>query len=441
MNAPNLTTSKAPGEAGFALGSILRNKKIRWALYLLGFLLLIAVFAPLLANEKPLYIKLSGHHFFPAFTDINPFYTTNFYVEPSSDSPKFQKIQLDNTDWKHLTYEAVIWCPVPYSPTKSDYANADCISPFGKQSYDGTALMPLRFRHLLGTGMLGNDLLAGLIHGTRTSMSIGIITMLLASIIGLLLGCLSGYFGDTTFKIQKGTFFGLAIGIFLGFFYAFYFRSFALMDSFARSSAEAMLQILYSVVIFIGFVSLFSLCGKRIYSLGKGKDQITLPLDSIISRTIEIVISLPTFILILSIAAISQPSIFNLILLIAFTSWTNIARLTRAEILRIKKLDYIQAAKALGYSPSRIILKHALLNAIAPALVAISFGISSTILIESSLSFLGVGLPFDAVTWGSLLGEGRHQFHAWWMTVFPGIAIFTSVSIYNILGDGFREIR
>jgi peptide/nickel transport system permease protein len=127
--------------------------------------------------------------------------------------------------------------------------------------------------------------------------------------------------------------------------------------------------------------------------------------------------------------------------LIALTSWTGIARLTRAEILRIKKLDYIQAAKALGYSQSRIIMRHALLNGLAPALVAIAFGVASTILIESSLSFLGIGLPIDTVTWGSMLSEGRTQFSAWWMTVFPGLAIFITVTIYNILGDALREIR
>ena len=109
--------------------------------------------------------------------------------------------------------------------------------------------------------------------------------------------------------------------------------------------------------------------------------------------------------------------------------------------MRIKKLDYIQAAKALGYSEQRIIIRHALLNGIAPALVAISFGIASTILIESSLSFLGIGLPLETVTWGSMLSEGRHQFSTWWMSLFPGIALFICVTTYNFLGDALRELR
>ena len=129
----------------------------------------------------------------------------------------------------------------------------------------------------------------------------------------------------------------------------------------------------------------------------------------------------------------------NLMIIIGLTAWTGIARLTRAEFLRISTMEYIQAAKSLGISEFRIIFKHALPNALAPALVAIAFGVASAILIESSLSFLGIGVPPSTVTWGSLLNLGREQFTAWWLLVFPGLAIFITVTVYNLLGEGLRD--
>jgi peptide/nickel transport system permease protein len=126
-------------------------------------------------------------------------------------------------------------------------------------------------------------------------------------------------------------------------------------------------------------------------------------------------------------------------IIIGFTNWTGIARFTRAEFLKIRSLEYVQAAQALGFSEIRIILKHALPNGLAPAFIAIAFGIASAILIESGLSFLGIGVPHDVVTWGSLLNAGKENFNAWWLVVFPGLAIFLTVTIYNLLGEGLRD--
>ena len=125
--------------------------------------------------------------------------------------------------------------------------------------------------------------------------------------------------------------------------------------------------------------------------------------------------------------------------IIGSTSWTEIARFTRAEFLKIKNLEYIQAGQALGFNEVRIIFKHALPNGIAPALVAIAFGIASAILVESGLSFLGIGVPPDVVTWGSLVNAGRENFQAWWLVIYPGLAIFITVTIYNLLGEGLRD--
>jgi len=187
------------------------------------------------------------------------------------------------------------------------------------------------------------------------------------------------------------------------------------------------------VVFFLPLIvikSLFAFLTKKVLYL----------VDLIISRMIEILNFIPFLILIISIAAIAkEKSIINLMVIIGLTFWTGIARLTRAEFLRISNLDYIQAAKSMGFKEFRIIFKHALPNGIAPSLVAIAFGVASAILIESALSFLGIGVPPSTVTWGSLLSAGREQFSAWWLVIFPGLAIFLTVTIYNLLGEGLRD--
>ena len=115
------------------------------------------------------------------------------------------------------------------------------------------------------------------------------------------------------------------------------------------------------------------------------------------------------------------------------------ARFTRAEFLRIRSLEFVQAAESLGYSAARTIFKHALPNSLAPVFVSIAFGIASAILIESGLSFLGIGVPTDIVTWGSLLNLGRQNLEAWWLIIYPGMAIFLTITIYNMIAEASRD--
>ncbi len=160
--------------------------------------------------------------------------------------------------------------------------------------------------------------------------------------------------------------------------------------------------------------------------------------DSWISRFIEVMICFPTFFLILTLAAlVEQRSIFHVMVIIGVTSWTGVARLIRAEFLKHKNLDYAQAALALGIPRRRIIFRHILPNAIAPVLVSATFGVASAILIESSLSFLGLG-DVSVPSWGETLNAGRLQSKLWLILV-PGFAIFFVVSIFNLVGEGLRD--
>lgn len=162
--------------------------------------------------------------------------------------------------------------------------------------------------------------------------------------------------------------------------------------------------------------------------------------DQIISRAIEIMICFPTFFLILTLLAFIGPSIYNIMVVIGLTNWTGIARLVRGEFLKLKNQDFVQAAVALGASDSRVIFRHMLPNALAPVLVSATFGVAAAILIESGLSFLGFGVPPHIPSWGSILSQSQEFMDiAWWLTLVPGTAIFLTITVYNIVGEGLRD--
>lgn len=418
-----------------------RFKKNRMAYYsykTLILLFIVALVAPFVATDQPLYCKYKGTVMFPAFSFSNTCEISN-----SQNSEK-EVLQYDITDWKQLNAEHIIFAPIAYSPSKSDYNNINYVAPGEKQSFTTaggeTIEMPIKFRHWLGTNKAGEDVLSGLINGTRVSLLIGILSMSIASFIGILLGGLAGYFGDRKLRTSRGAFWTILVGILIAFYYGFFIRTYQLTDAIGISNFATLKQFGCSIFIFCFIIMLFFLLGKITGQFPFLNKQVFIPVDSIVSRLIEILISMPLLIFIISISAIAkEKSIANVMIIIGLTSWTGIARLTRAEFLRVSAQDYIQSAKALGFQELRIIFRHALPNAVAPALVAIAFGIASAILTESALSFLGIGVPANLVTWGSLLNSGREQFNAWWLVVFPGLAIFVTVTIYNLLGEGLRD--
>jgi len=161
--------------------------------------------------------------------------------------------------------------------------------------------------------------------------------------------------------------------------------------------------------------------------------------DIVISRIIEIVMSIPVLLLLLIlIAALKKPTIYHTMAIIGLTGWTSIARIFRGEVLKIRNRDYVTAARGLGTSVFSLLHKHILPNAIAPVLVSVTFGIASAILTESMLSFLGFGDP-SFPSWGEIIDQGRRHIQSWHLVVFPGIAIFFTVTIFNLLGDALRD--
>ncbi|MCK9582198.1 MAG: ABC transporter permease [Endomicrobiales bacterium] len=162
--------------------------------------------------------------------------------------------------------------------------------------------------------------------------------------------------------------------------------------------------------------------------------------DSILMRFVDVMLCFPTFFLLLMVLAFLEPSILNVIIVIGLTAWPGLARIVRAEVLSIKQRDFINASKLLATSKTRIFLMHILPNVIGPILVAATLGVGDAILAESGLSFLGLGVQPPDASWGQILSAGKEYIHiAWWLSVFPGVAILITVLSFNLLGEGIRE--
>jgi peptide/nickel transport system permease protein len=162
--------------------------------------------------------------------------------------------------------------------------------------------------------------------------------------------------------------------------------------------------------------------------------------DNVLMRMADVFLSLPTFYLIITANSLSKPSIFNVMIIIGVFGWMGVARLLRGEFLRLQGTDFITAARAVGVPGLRMVTRHYIPNAMAPVIVSATMGIPSAILLESALSFLGMGVPPPAASWGSMLEDAKLWLHfAWWMWVIPGLLISITVIAFNFVGDGLRD--
>ena len=213
--------------------------------------------------------------------------------------------------------------------------------------------------HLLGTDHLGRDVLSGIIYGSRVSLIVGLAAAFTATVIGILIGAVSGYFGGLT--------------------------------------------------------------------------------DTVLMRITELFQIIPRFVLALIVVAFFGSGLVNLILVIGILSWPQTARLVRSQFLRHRTLPYVDAARVLGMHPVRIIFREILPNTVAPIIVVASLDIAQAILLEASLGFFGLGDP-NLRSWGGMLNTAQgYVQRAWWMSVFPGIAISLAVLGFNLFGDGLND--
>jgi len=353
------------------------------------FLFIIAIFAPLLANDKPYMIRIDGKLSYPLFGNLNASDYSIFLaavtgsiliflirrnrrrIEPSIRAAVlscqigigvtvvlvgtilfyiFLPYKLDATDYKSMCAtgkaDKAIFAPVPYGFGRTELAVRE--QPPGKQ-------------HWLGTDDVGSDVLCRLIHGSRISLSVGFVAVGISCLIGIFIGSMLGYFGG------KVDFAGM--------------------------------------------------------------------------RVVEIMMAIPTFFLIITIVAFFPRSLLNIMIIIGITSWTGDARFIRAEFFKLRNQDFVQSARALGLPLRSILFRHMLPNGIAPVLVNATFGIAGAIFIEAALSFLGFGVAPPTPSWGQMLSLGVSTTgrFLWWLTLFPGLAIFLTVLAYNLVGEGLRD--
>jgi peptide/nickel transport system permease protein len=311
---------------------------------------------------------------------------------------------------------------IPYAFYEQDAQNVDYVSPFSPQNVPS-----LYYRHWLGTDKLGRDVLAGLIVGTRISLLVGLGGMTIALFIGLFMGMTAGYFGNDRFRLTK---MGVILRGVLFTILLFYFSVFFQQN----------LPFYWYLLLIIAVFSLLKLSDSLVKKILFFNKIIVFPLDTLIMRVVEILQAIPTILWLLGlIATMGQMNIFGLAFFIGLISWTTTARLVRGEMLRIRQLEYMEIAQVLGFSHTHTILRHALPNILTSVLIALAFGIAHCILLESTLTFIGLGLPIELVTWGSMLAEARNNPSAWWLVVFPGFMIFITVYSLNRLGEALNS--
>ena len=162
--------------------------------------------------------------------------------------------------------------------------------------------------------------------------------------------------------------------------------------------------------------------------------------DVFIMRLVDVMLSIPSFFLILAVIAFLTPSIINIMIVIGLTSWMGVTRLVRAEFLSLSEREFVTASRTLGARDVRLIFKHLLPNSLTPIIVSAVLGVAGAVLMESGLSFLGLGVQAPQASWGNILTDGKEYIQfAWWLSLFPGLAILITVLGYNLLGEGLRD--
>ena len=382
-----------------------KYRAFRLAKAWLFFLFFIALFGDFIANDKPLFCRYEGRAQFPVLQDVLG------WKSPFNGS----------TDWDSPKITSKIFPLIPYHFDSIDPLNSQFKSPFGKQN-----VKSLRYRHWLGTDQLGRDVLAAMIIGARISFEVGFLGIGLAALIGILLGSLGGYFGDKHLDWSRWN---------LVF-------TFVLLVVF--SWLVYVLPIYWGVeesrgLVFLGFLVVFLLLNWLFFKLAPKNRTIKLPLDQIILRLLEVFKSIPKLLLILVISAIFAPSVFLVAFVIGVTHWPSIALFVRGEMKKVREKEYLLAAQLQGIPSRKILIRHALPNALGPAMIAIMLGLGSAILAESFLSFIGLGIPADLMSWGKLLALARENISAWWLGIFPGLAIFLTIYSTNRIGELLME--
>ncbi len=282
---------------------------------------------------------------------------------------------------------------------------------------DYIGIPPLSNDYLLGTDSLGRSVFNQLIQGAQTTLLLSFIAVLLAGVVGTLLGMISGFLGDD--KMKLNTRHTLSILLFVtAFLFFFPFHHF-------HNSLWYNWMFPFLVAIVIAGLPQLSI---------KKESTFTLPFDISLNRLVEIYVTLPPIFVIILLTSIFRPSPFLFVLFCMLSMWPEFFLISRAEVLKIKNNAYIESARTIGQLKRKIIFDHLLPNILGPVLVLFSFGFARLMIIEATLSFLGIGLPPEYPGWGKMILAFRENPSYWWLLVFPGFLLFLNIVIVQQLG-------
>ncbi len=322
-----------------------KNKRAYYSLLIICTTYIISLFAPILANEKPLLVYYNGNYYFPIFK----FYPEKTFGGKEETLPNYKRL-LRSSEFSKESGNYMLFPLIPYGYNESNL-----------ESLEEDEFPPSKpsAKHLLGTDDRGRDVLTRILYGFRISMTFSLILVFIEVIIGTIIGGLQGYFS--------------------------------------------------------GLV------------------------DLSIQRIIEILSSIPFLFMILIMGSFFGRSFGVLLFTYAAFSWIGISYYIRGEFYKLRKAQFVEAAKAFGVSNKKIIFRHILPNALTPIVTFLPFMLIGSISVLSALDFLGYGIPAPNPSWGEMIGQGREHLSAWWLITFPSIALFLVIQLTSFIGEGLRD--
>lgn len=314
---------------------------------------------------------------------------------------------------------------IPYSAKTIDRTHVGGVSPLGTQMVESWY-----FRHWLGTDEIGRDVAAGLLMGLRNALWIGVSTMFISVIMGLCVGLSAGFWGNERLECSLLKWLLRGIMLSLTIFWSIQF--------FKITEKKMYDYLFFSGLVVLGWLLVFGIVRIMGRWLPHRLRPIVFPLDGVLMRLVEMMQAIPALLIILAVSAmLPHRSFWSVILLLSLFSWVSIARLVRSATAQLQTSEFIVAAHALGLSSWQILRKHILPNVMPTVWVSAALGISNVIGAEAVLSFLGLGVPLEEVTWGGMLHTSRYLPSAWWLTVSAGLAIFGTIRYFEAVGSYF----
>lgn len=368
------------------------KKAYRFALAIVFLFALLGLLAPMISSSVPLYSKCQETRLFPAFKETH----RRIFIQDFSDQ-----------------FCTSIKAPFHHSPS----------------DLDRKALIQAPSRnHILGTDSLGRDVLSNLLFGMRTALLVVFGSLVLAFSFGLLYGLIAGFYGNQRLRYS-------IIDVFLG------LLSLVLIVYFIKYACFLFSAHFYMAGVFMFLLSIAALCLFLIYLKRKNKSRtFSIPLDQIFMRSVDGFRAMPALVFILSaMYIVSSPSLVYLILVIAVLIWPTYARHARVETMRLRNEERIHAAILSGQSDLKIWYREFLPFVVRPLLVAAAFGCSSVIVLEATLSFIGIGIYHEHPSWGQLISAARDHLGAWWLWLFPGVLIMVLIWSFHEIGRFWEE--